>query len=436
MLDRLARWTLLSLAALIGAVLLMPTAQAQAPTAADRAAAEAAELWRETEAAVRLAGGLTVQANKAALRDGESLVLTVELPNAGYLNIVSLNPQGVPTVLFPNQVHQDNKVEPGRFTLPTAQMNFEFRAAAPYGPSLVAAFLTSEPVDLFQLGDAARDAAGVIRDRFARWSERGRDLIDTFSTKSFVVEARTSAPMRAGMTTVLACAATGPCGETAAPGTPASEGRASLLDTGLRVLELLTALTPGILLEPEDPTSKGPPARKVYPKGIALTKVSEGFVPRLYHDAARYCTIGYGHLVQKAPCNGREPSEFRRGISEPRGESLLVSDMAIAQRAVERYVKAPLTDGQYAALVDFTFNVGSGNLQRSTLLKVVNAGQHESVPFQMRRWTRAGGQVLRGLVTRRERAIALYFEGKAIPKQAPAGEEMSPLDIRAGEPGN
>ncbi len=174
--------------------------------------------------------------------------------------------------------------------------------------------------------------------------------------------------------------------------------------------------------------------RPVYGKGVALTKASEGFRGRLYNDAADYCTIAYGHLVKLAPCDGSEPAAFLRGVTEAEGTELLVEDMGTAQVTVMRLVGVDLTDGQYAALCDFVFNVGSGNFRRSTLLKVVNAGDFDGVPFQLRRWVKAGGRELPGLVTRREREIELFFDGLPIARAAPpAGMDVEPVDIRAGE---
>ena len=60
-----------------------------------------------------------------------------------------------------------------------------------------------------------------------------------------------------------------------------------------------------------------------------------------------------------------------------------------------------------AALIDFTFNLGVGRLKGSTLRRKVNAGDWEAVPAELRKWTRGGGKVLRGLVIRREAEIAL-----------------------------
>jgi GH24 family phage-related lysozyme (muramidase) len=97
-------------------------------------------------------------------------------------------------------------------------------------------------------------------------------------------------------------------------------------------------------------------------------------------------------------------------------------------------VDVELTDGQYAALCDFVYNVGGGNFRRSTLLKVVNRNDFDEVPFQLRRWVKAGGQVLAGLERRREREIALFFENVEIPRALPpAGVDLTPVDIREGE---
>lgn len=196
------------------------------------------------------------------------------------------------------------------------------------------------------------------------------------------------------------------------------------------------ALTPGIFLEPESRAALPPGVtlRKVYEPGIQATKQSEGFRSRLYNDVAGYCTIAYGHLIKRVPCDGGEPEEFRRGLSEPRGSELLVKDMEGAQRWVMTIVAVDLTDGQFAALCDFVFNVGGGNLKTSTLLQVINARQFDRVPFQFRRWVMAGGKEVTGLKARREREIDLFFDGLPRPKAAPPpDEDLSPIDIRKGE---
>lgn len=200
--------------------------------------------------------------------------------------------------------------------------------------------------------------------------------------------------------------------------------------------QISDALTPGIFLEEtRGLIPDGVELREVYPPGIKLTKISEGFRSRLYNDAAGFCTIGYGHLIKKASCDGTEKLEFKSGITEQQGEALLIEDMNWAKYSVMKAVSVDLTPGQFAALVDFVFNVGSGNFNKSTLLKKVNEQQHSEVPTQLRRWVRAGGKVWQGLVTRREREIDLYLEGTAIPRLLPQeGEELPDIDIREGEP--
>ena len=198
----------------------------------------------------------------------------------------------------------------------------------------------------------------------------------------------------------------------------------------------LNLLPPGELVTSEGRAllPEGVKLRPIYPPGINLTKSSEGWVPHLYDDAVQYCTIGYGHLIKKLPCNGTEPVEFRNGLTKPRGQELLVGDLATSQYCVMTSVRVPLTDGQFAALTDFVFNVGSGNFRGSKLLKFVNANDHDEVPLQLRRWVMADGKPLGALQTRREGEIALFFDGlpktKGVP---PVGEDLSPIDVRAGE---
>ncbi len=205
-----------------------------------------------------------------------------------------------------------------------------------------------------------------------------------------------------------------------------------------QIEQISDALTPGIFLEEtRGLIPAGVELREVYPPGIKLTKISEGFRSKLYNDAAGFCTIGYGHLIKKAPCGNAERQQYGSGITDEQGEALLIEDMNWAKYSVMKAVSVDLTPGQYAALVDFVFNVGSGNFNQSTLLKKVNAGQHAEVPAQLRRWIRAGGKVWQGLVTRREREIDLYLEGTAIPRLLPGeGEELLDIDIREGELGD
>lgn len=82
---------------------------------------------------------------------------------------------------------------------------------------------------------------------------------------------------------------------------------------------------------------------------------------------------------------------------------------------VNRAVRVPLNQPQFDALVDFTFNLGGGTLGRSTLLAELNAGHYGSVPGQLRRFVKAGGRTLPGLVRRREAEARLFTDGRYHP---------------------
>jgi lysozyme len=83
--------------------------------------------------------------------------------------------------------------------------------------------------------------------------------------------------------------------------------------------------------------------------------------------------------------------------------------MADAERAVEKLIKVELSDNQFAALCSFTFNLGSGNLKISTLRKLLNKGNYQSVPEQLGRWVYAAKIKLSGLVKRRSDEALLFL---------------------------
>ncbi|MEM7198212.1 MAG: lysozyme, partial [Pseudomonadota bacterium] len=101
--------------------------------------------------------------------------------------------------------------------------------------------------------------------------------------------------------------------------------------------------------------------------GLAIIKHYEGFQSKPYTCPAGYLTIGYGHLV-------REDDAFSSGISETQAEEFLRDDVGIAERAIGVLIRQPLSENQFSALVSFTLNVGSGNLQASTLRRKINRG--------------------------------------------------------------
>ena len=90
---------------------------------------------------------------------------------------------------------------------------------------------------------------------------------------------------------------------------------------------------------------------------------------------------------------------------------MLVEELHEYENYVNEYVNVALSQNQFDALVSWVYNLGPANLKASTMLKVLNDGKYEDVPYQMKRWNKAGGKVLDGLVRRRE-AEALLYQGR------------------------
>ena len=138
--------------------------------------------------------------------------------------------------------------------------------------------------------------------------------------------------------------------------------------------------------------------------GIALTKRYEGLRLKAYQDSGGVWTIGYGHTG-----NDVHPE---KEVTQLEAESLLRADLGSALDCVNEAVKAPLQQNQFDALVDFCFNVGSGNFVRSTLLLKVNEKDFEMATEQFGIWINVNGQPSRGLQTERERsAESAMFRG-------------------------
>lgn len=137
---------------------------------------------------------------------------------------------------------------------------------------------------------------------------------------------------------------------------------------------------------------------------IDLIKRFEGFSGKVYICPAGYPTVGWGHVVL-------DGEDYSAGITREQGEALLRRDLVRFERSVQRMISVPLTDGQYGALVSFTFNLGGGALQRSTLRAKLNRGEYDAAANEFSKWVWAGGRKLRGLILRREAEAALFLSG-------------------------
>ena len=108
-------------------------------------------------------------------------------------------------------------------------------------------------------------------------------------------------------------------------------------------------------------------------------------------------------------------------------------DLAEAESAVERLIDVALNDHQFAALVCFTFNLGAGNLSRSTLRRRLNAGDYDAVPSELGRWVKAGGRTLAGLVRRRAAEGELFATPVDAPPEQPLPARGLPVTaVEAG----
>jgi lysozyme len=140
---------------------------------------------------------------------------------------------------------------------------------------------------------------------------------------------------------------------------------------------------------------------KTSPRAIALLKEHEGLRLTAYLCPANVWTIGWGHTRRVYP---------GQRITEEEAEAMLAADLIEAERCVRMNVSVPLNQNQFDALVSFVFNLGCPALRRSTLLRHLNAGDHDKASQQFPRWVHGGGRKLPGLVRRRAAEKNLFRE--------------------------
>lgn len=141
---------------------------------------------------------------------------------------------------------------------------------------------------------------------------------------------------------------------------------------------------------------------KISQNGIDLIKKYEGCKLQAYYDSVGVLTIGYGHTATT-----------KKGmiISQTKAEELLKSDLKRFEEGVSRLVGLTIHQSMFDSLVSFSFNLGLGNLQKSTLLKKINLGKFEEATVEFIKWNRAGGKVLEGLTRRRNAEKELFIHG-------------------------
>ena len=141
--------------------------------------------------------------------------------------------------------------------------------------------------------------------------------------------------------------------------------------------------------------------RSINSAGLSLIKHFEGCRLRTYLDAGGRPTIGVGHLILPG-------EDFSKGITQQQADQLLQHDLISKENGVERLVQVELGDNQFSALVSFAFNLGLGNLAASTLLKKIKVGDSAGIACEWVKWCHDHGQILKGLVLRRQAELALF----------------------------
>ena len=161
---------------------------------------------------------------------------------------------------------------------------------------------------------------------------------------------------------------------------------------------------------------------KVNEEGLAMIRTFEGFRGKAYRDAVGVWTIGFGHTSMAGP------PQVKPGMTVTRDKAtqILARDIETFAEGVAGLLTSEVTSNQFSALVSFAYNVGLGNFRKSSVLKAVNAGDHDVVPRRLALWNKAGGRVLPGLVKRRAAEAAL-FATAAEPDEGGVGDILKPV---------
>lgn len=133
--------------------------------------------------------------------------------------------------------------------------------------------------------------------------------------------------------------------------------------------------------------------------GLGLVKSFEGCKLSAYLCPAGVPTIGYGRTTGV---------KLGQRITQAQADAWLLQEYDEFERKVRALVRVPLTANQLGALVSFAYNVGTGALASSTLLRLLNGGDYAGAAAQFARWTKAGGRTLAGLVRRRKAEADLF----------------------------
>lgn len=145
---------------------------------------------------------------------------------------------------------------------------------------------------------------------------------------------------------------------------------------------------------------------KINDAGLAIIEGFESLSLVPYLDPDGVPTIGYGAIYG---LDGSRVTMAHPAITEEQALWLLKRDTAVAERSIAKLVSVPLTPNQFSALGSFTFNVGGGRLQASTLRSKLNRQDYDGAADEFPTWRRSGGMIRKGLVRRRAAERGLFL---------------------------
>jgi lysozyme len=164
---------------------------------------------------------------------------------------------------------------------------------------------------------------------------------------------------------------------------------------------------------------------KISERGIALIKEFEGVKLTSYLCPARAWTVGYGHT---------RTARANQSITVAEADRLLRSDLKQSENVIKAFVKVPLSQNQFDALVSLVFNIGAGAFSRSTLVRLLNKENYLAAAEQILRWNIVRYAPSEGLARRRVREKELFLEDTAVNNSSDLAnriyERMKSLNCR------
>lgn len=174
--------------------------------------------------------------------------------------------------------------------------------------------------------------------------------------------------------------------------------------------------------------------------GHEISLPANGVIPdkylRPYNDPSQFATIAIGHLIARRPVNEADRAQWGV-LTQQQAFDLFRQDIKKFEDAVNAGVKVPITQNAFNSLVSFSFNVGIGAFQKSTLLRKLNAGDYKGAAGEFAKWNKSAGRVLAGLTRRRKEEAELFLRsdpgGAAtieIPK--PTSQPVNRVELQRG----